>query len=637
MKIHSVLCAEHDGSRIAAETKLEHLKDNITAVYISGKSEFILDGNCGAIANICIEPCGINGFMAVQRDNECWCRPVFGKAGDLVPEQTQTLVYSLKDGRFIVMLPVVSEKYKCTLFSDKDNGMLCAKLTSQSDKQKSIDALALVYAVCRDPFAAIDNCYKQAVSALGNGVEMRVNRKYPEILEYLGWCSWDAFEIRVNHDGLLEKCKEFKEKNIPVRWAILDDMWAEVTNFRTKTYRDRGEMFHLMHSSPLYSFEAAHDRFPDGLKKTITDMKKYVSWVGMWHPVNGYWAGIDPEGPLFEHFKDILYKTPEGKYVAYPEYEKFYEFFGAFHSYLSSCGADFVKVDNQSTIRRFYENIRTVGEIASDMHRALEDSVEKYFGGVMINCMGCANENVWKRPKSSVSRCSNDFQPESREWFTHHILQCAFVSFFQGPLIGCDWDMWWTDDGQAEKNSLLRAISGGPVYVSDKVGRSNPEVLYPLILSDGRILRCSRPVLPTADCLTEDPAVNGKIFKVQNMCKTSGAIAAFNIDSDSRSVSGSVSPDDIPGLEGDSFAVYEFFAHKFYVMHKGERKKVSLENNDDFRLYTFTPIRDSFAAIGRTDKYMSPLTVKKADRNGIELVEPGKYAYFKDGEFFERS
>ena len=72
--------------------------------------------------------------------------------------------------------------------------------------------------------------------------------------------------------------------------------------------------------------------------------------------------------------------------------------------------------------------------------------------------------------------------------------------------------MWWTDDEQAKKNSVLRAISGGPVYVSDKIGRSRPEVFEPLCYSDGRILRCESPATPTLDCLTVDPEKSGVYF-----------------------------------------------------------------------------------------------------------------------------
>ena len=77
--------------------------------------------------------------------------------------------------------------------------------------------------------------------------------------------------------------------------------------------------------------------------------------------------------------------------------------------------------------------------------------------------MGMASENMWNRQSTNISRCTDDFKPEDRAWFKKHILQCAYNSFVQGQFHICDWDMWWTDDGQAVKNSVLRAISGGPI------------------------------------------------------------------------------------------------------------------------------------------------------------------------------
>lgn len=136
---------------------------------------------------------------------------------------------------------------------------------------------------------------------------------------------------------------------------------------------------------------------------------------------------------------------------------------------------------------------------------------------------------MWNRPISSISRCSDDFLPDNREWFRQHILQCAYNSFIQGEFLWCDWDMWWTGDGQAVKNSVLRAVSGGPIYISDKVGESSREILMPLILSDGRILRCDRPGVPAEDCLMEDPGCSGKPFKVYSTCNTCIAAAVFHL------------------------------------------------------------------------------------------------------------
>ena len=43
------------------------------------------------------------------------------------------------------------------------------------------------------------------------------------------------------------------------------------------------------------------------------------------------------------------------------------------------------------------------------------------------------------------------------------------------------------------------------MYVSDKVGRHDFDVLRKLVLRDGSVLRSKRPGLPTADCIFQDP------------------------------------------------------------------------------------------------------------------------------------
>jgi hypothetical protein len=196
--------------------------------------------------------------------------------------------------------------------------------------------------------------------------------------------------------------------------------------------------------------------------------------------------------------------------------------------------------------------------------------------------------------------------------------------------------MWWSGDGQGVKNSVIRAISGGPIYVSDEIGRSERDVIMPLVLSDGRILRCERPATPTLDCFAEDPRVSGKIFKIQNLAKDSGALAVFNLDPGEKETAGTISPDDIPGLVGDKFAVYEHLTGEAFTMQKGEQKPLALRDRDDFKLYTFTPIIDEFAVIGLKDKFMSPLTVKRVDGRKYELYEEGTCLVYQDGKFIEK-
>lgn len=196
--------------------------------------------------------------------------------------------------------------------------------------------------------------------------------------------------------------------------------------------------------------------------------------------------------------------------------------------------------------------------------------------------------------------------------------------------------MWWTDDGQAEKNSILRAISGGPVYVSDQLGRSRREILMPLVFENGRIIRCDRPGMPSAECIFENPVNSEKVFKIQNVCAGSGVIAAFNLDENNNAVSGSISPADIDGLDGEEFAIYEYFSRELKILKKNEAFELTLKNADDYKLYIVVPIHDGFAAIGRCDKFISPKTIKSVIGRNIELIEHGEYACVEDGKLVIR-
>ena len=240
--------------------------------------------------------------------------------------------------------------------------------------------------------------------------------------------------------------------------------------------------------------------------------------------------------------------------------------------------------------------------------------------------MGMASENMFNRPSGAVSRCSGDFQPENREWFIRHILACSYNSLIQGMFYWSDWDMWWSDDEQAKKNSVLRAISGGPIYVSDKIGRSRPEIFEPLCYSDGRILRPENPAIPTKDCLVSDPETNGKIFKVKNTYAKGGVIAAFNLDHENKPVSGTVSVADL-GCGCREVAVYEHFSGDVTILKDGEALEVTLNDHDDFRLYTIVPVENGVAVLGLIDKFNSPMAVSGGFDGVYDLHEGGEFAF----------
>ena len=190
----------------------------------------------------------------------------------------------------------------------------------------------------------------------------------------------------------------------------------------------------------------------------------------------------------------------------------------------------------------------------------------------------------------------------------------------QGQFYVNDWDMWWTDDEQAVKNSLCRAISGGPIYVSDKLGRTNPEILKPLTLSDGNILPCDESATPTEDCLFENPVTSRKIYKIRNRMGDAGLVAAFHLNRENVPLQGKISPAD--GGVTEDCAYYEFFTGEAGILKAGESIDLTLKNNDDFRLYTFVPLTDGVACMGRTDLMMGVGAVTRKENN-FTLKEAG--------------
>ena len=562
-------------------------------------------------------------FAANYLKCEFWCRTFITDDPAKLPDRIQGLLCSLNGGGLAYAAAVCDKIFRSDIRGNSDGG-ISLYIRSNDLRNHVDDTVVMVYSQSGDnecsgsggkggAKALIANVTERALRIMGKKGRLRTERRYPEILEYLGWCSWDAFHMDVTHDDLLRKAEEFRNKEIPVRWFILDDMWGDVPAITRKT----------MHNRALNSFEADPVRFPKGLKACITELRdKYGILSGIWHPTTGYWNGILPDGEIAREHKELLVLTQNRKLVHSPELIPAFRYYQLQHSFYRDCGAEFVKVDNQGFINVHYRYLSSFGEAAHNLHTAIEASVGVNFDGAMINCMCMPSENFWNRPVSSVCRFSGDFQPEDRKWFVQHLLQCAYNSLFQGCVYYGDWDMWWSDDAQASKNAVLRAMSGGPVYVSDELDRSVKNTIMPIIYSDGRIIRLAEPPAPSPDCLMADAEISGKIFKLVNRAGDYGILAAFNLDKNENPVNGTVSPSDC-GLEGE-YVCYDWFARKIIP----DTSALCLKNYDDFRLYIFLPVNNGRSFIGLTDKYMSPATLENIGNGNYRLREKGRLGIY---------
>ncbi|MBR4910399.1 MAG: alpha-galactosidase [Clostridia bacterium] len=563
---------------------------------------------------------GVKRFFATYNKSEFWVHPFFGELNAL-PEFTQAiLTQNGSDYSFFTTL--CDKEFVSTIKGFHDGFDIYVWNNCLPD---SVDTVALTWGRGNDPYTLPFKVNKETFLLLGKTPVMRTDKEYPGVFEYLGWCSWDAFHMEVTHADLINKAREFKEKGIPVRWFILDDMWGDVPNNNIPT----------MQSRELNSFEAAPDRFPKGLNGIVKELKEnYNLKVGLWHPATGYWHGINPNSPLAKEYKDYLFWSTKKQLIPRYERDVIEEYYDRQHGFYSECGVDFMKVDYQSHLRWYEKLAMPIGKAADNFHNAVERANNKYFGGALINCMGMATENFWNR-KSAVCRFSGDFCPESRKWFSGHILQCAYNSIVQGSVYYGDWDMWWSDDTQAIKNSVIKAMSGGPIYVSDKLGRSKKNVIMPTVFSDGRIIRLDSPARPSPDCLFEDARESGRAFKLFNTHNESGIIAVFNIDKDERPVFADITAADMLIDENKEYCVYDWFSEAAFRISGKDSFRIELKNYDEFKLYIFAPLKDGKAVIGLKNKYMSPATYKISSSGEAVPLDVGELLIFNSDELSE--
>ena len=553
-------------------------------------------------------------ITAMYLFNEWWTRPAFPKSFQEIPDRTQTVFFQYKD-RYACMVLMAGQAFKTLMTSGTDQEV-CLEMSACLGGQRAMEEPLYLLAEAPGLYEAIEKAFTWI--AHYKGIRLRQERRIPEMFRYLGWCSWDAFYTKVNETGIRQKAEELAEKDIPVRWMLIDDGWM------------------TSQEELLCDFAPDREKFPNGFLQMTEDIraKTDVRWFGVWHALGGYWGGIAPGSVLEAKEAPYLYKTVNGKLLPSPlTGEGFYR---DWYEALNREGIRFVKVDGQSAIPYYFENSLPLCDAARGMNQGLESGASRMDGAV-INCMGMAMESILARPASAISRNSDDFCPDKEGGFAEHLLQNAYNSLYHNELYCCDWDMFWTMHPDAIKHSLLRAISGGPVYVSDKPGATDPEVLKPLIYQDGELLRMERSAKPTVDCAFSDPLAEG-VLKLHNVApygdRKGGGIAAFNLTGQRQGFS--FQPSDIPELTvADTYWVYDYFGRKAFTLARNERYEGTLDA-EGYGWFVVLPMEGTGTTLGLLDKFVGFTAVESiCEQDGsltAVLHESGSIGWLSEKE-----
>lgn len=560
-----------------------------------------------------------NGLVAVYQHKDWWLRPAFVRNAAELPERTQLLLWK-RDGMYHAMSALCGEALRSDL-SGGENG-LCLTISSNCESLNEMEDLVLAEAEGEDPYSCCEKAVKELLGQLGRPGMFRGEKTFPDRLRYFGWCSWDAFYHEVSEKGILDKLNELKEKDVPVKWVLIDDGWLDAD------YKKQA----------LRGLDADPVKFPDGLAGAVSKIKEnyQADSVGVWHAAMGYWNGVEAGSPADEALGPYEEILPDGRHIPSCDAGLNFQFWNCWHDYLRNhCGIDFVKVDGQSAVSLYQWGRMSYGTASAGAQKGLGASAAMNFQNNIINCMGMAPEDMWNRPTSAIARSSDDFVPEVPHGFREHAIQNSYNSLLSGQFYWGDWDMFWSSHEENWQNSILRAVSGGPVYISDKTGATDPQYIMPLVLNDGLVLRCENTGVPTTDCLFEDPVRTVHPLKIFNWYKDCALVAALNINGEDKACEAVLRKADVPGLQGKSWWVHSWKAGALSELNDTEAVKTLLKPNDGEIFLLIPQSADLFTPIGLLDKYLSVAAVQTAsigeDCARLLLKQGGRFGFVCKG------
>jgi len=273
--------------------------------------------------------------------------------------------------------------------------------------------------------------------------------------------------------------------------------------------------------------------------------------------------------------------------------------------------------------------------------RAVDEIARRDYNYGMINCMAMNNITLLNSRYTPVMRVSEDYKLNNLFMAKEHLWQSYQNTLWLGQVMWPDHDMFHSSDRVCGRiMAVSKALSGGPVYLSDAVDRIVAGNVRPLCYRDGLLLRPLAPAMPLPRSAISMPLIDSSVYYVAApLANRSVALAAYNLMVVERRLHASVSAQDysaaglcIQGgkvalqVAADGFYLYDFFAARGKKLDGAE--EFDLDGFSD-RLLLMVPIEKGWAVIGRADKYLAPASVSQITcedkKLTLTLVEGGNF------------
>ncbi|MFQ3587621.1 MAG: Sip1-related alpha-galactosidase [Fimbriimonadaceae bacterium] len=551
---------------------------------------------------------GHTRFLALDRTGMYWCRAKVGGTDASHVEEAAYALLELGDRRFRVLMPLVDGDRVAYLRGTSDGFELVWFGALPEDVAS--EATLLYSETGPDPFVLAASAIRAVRQRLGS-FRLRSEKRHPAFVDDLFWCTWEAFFHEVDESKTLDGLRSLRSAGVSVRGVILDDGWLDADG------------------DYLNELDARRDKFPSGLEGLIDKARSEADlrWFGVWHAMLGHWGGLNPDGPAARRFRTVdhvanIRPWQEKSIDVHPIHpDDISRFYQQGHRHLKDAGVGMVKIDGQASLEAVTAGKLGRGTTMAAYQTALQSSVAHWLDNNLIACMPHAVDLVYNLWSGAVMRTSDDYFHNRPSSHGRHVWWNAAMALWVGDVVIPDWDMFWTQHPTGWFHAAARAISGGPVYVGDRPGCHDVEILRRLALPDGRVLRPDRAALPSRESLFVDAPNDARIFKVTNRCGPVGVVGAFNCRENGDAVSGVVSPSDVHDLDLGEVAVWRV-SDRTLLLPESDRLPVQLAPYE-WEIAVFAPFLAGWLApIGLPDLLCPPAVFGPvADADGMIRIE----------------
>lgn len=555
-----------------------------------------------------------------------------------VNEGGMFLLLKLSDDKYLSILPLADERAYTWFDTREDNLML--KVGTHGKESIEGDVPLFAWAFADNAYEACQLVWKETLDSehLTGTTKLRYQKKYPEPFEYLGWCSWEQFHLNVTQENMSQVINQLNESEIPVRYFLLDD-----GHFNRQSIE-------------------SNKNFPDGIS-ALTKLKKEdrIKWMGIWYAYLGDNHGIKIPGDIGSVKKDMI-TSPANILLPTPGSKKSAEnFFNYLLSPSKIEGFDFLKIDFQTDALTYYagathpeaigglpkNNSEAVDNpvkasviLAKEFHKAVENT-----GLDLMNCNWHQTVTLLYSGESVSGRCSEDYKVGNEAKAKAHLYHSYAAMPWLGQIAWGDHDMFHSNDAFAGRMmAVSKAISGGPVYLSDDPTAFLAENIDPLCFKDGRLLRPLAPAAPLPDDLFKSFEEKSLYKVVAPLSNNSAAIVVYNFGNEGQTYKSSITPDDYANATGmmqpylgrwkvpsEGLFVYDWYKSTGTLMQ--DKFQVEIDGFGD-KLYLISPVINGWSLVGRTDKYLASSAIEdikySKEQLSFVIIESGPITFYLD-------